>query len=246
MVVNEALARRYFGGANAVGQRLLVPGGIKEALLPAEIVGVVANVRGTGGSLNNAAAPEAYFAENGGWPHMQFAVRSDRDRADMEAAARAIVTGLDGSATVGAVETLGSTVRTAEQQPLLNAELLTLFACFGLLLVMLGVYGLAAFNLSQRVREFAVRMALGSSREAVFRLMLRDAVRVLLWGLPIGVAGVFLSARLLRAVVPSGASLPVWTYPVVAAVLVVCALGATLNPARRAASLDPMDGLRAE
>lgn len=247
VLVNHSLAVWYFGGSGAVGQRLLMQGGLADkTLVPAEIVGVIGDVKTARGSITDAGAPEVYSPENGGWPHMQFAVRSDVELPGLESRVRAMLASLDAGASIGKMGTLEGAVHEAQRQPALNAELLTVFAGFGVVLVMLGVYGLAAFNLSQRVREFAVRMALGSSREAVFGLMLRDAVRVLLWGLPLGVLGVVLGGRLLRATVFAATPVPVWTYPAAALLLAVCALGATLQPARRAARLEPMEALRAE
>ena len=107
-IINQAFATRYFAGKSAVGQRLVGALGVKQDVLGStEIIGVVGNVRGTGGPLSQPPGPEIYGPENGGWPHPQFAIRSTLPPSALEPAIRRIVLGLNGSATVGRFTPLG-------------------------------------------------------------------------------------------------------------------------------------------
>ena len=246
LLVNRGLAERFFGGQNAVGQHLIASGYDGKSTISVEVVGIVADIAGTGGALTNAGAtPETYSPENGGWPHMQFAVRTAGELPSLESSIRKFVTGLDATASVSHFESLSSSLKAAEAQPLLNAELLTLFAGFATVLVVLGIYGLAAFGLTQRGREFAVRMALGSTRPAIASLILRDALRVLLPGLAAGLTISLLASKLLTSttvqVAPSA-----WFYLLAIVTLAASALLAIVVPAWRASHLDPATALRSE
>ncbi len=245
ILVNRAFAARYFGGMNAIGQHLVSLNYDGKGNMSTEIVGIVGDVAGTGGTLSTTTAPETYSPENGGWPHMQFAVRTAGDLPGLESSIRKFATGLDATASVSHFESLDATLKTAESQPLLNAELLTLFAAFATVLVALGIYGLAAFGLSQRGREFAVRMALGSTRPAIASLILRDALRVLLPGLAGGLVISLLASKLLSSITVQVAP-SAWFYLLAIVTLAAAALLAVVVPAWRASHLDPAIALRSE
>ncbi len=246
LLVNRAFAQRFFNGQGAVGQHLISLSYDGKSTMSQEIVGIVGDIAGTGGALTTAAAaPETYGPENGGWPHMQFAVRTAGDLPSLESSIRKFVTGLDATASVSHFESLGASVKTAQSQPLLNAELLTLFAAFATVLVTLGIYGLAAFGLTQRGREFAVRMALGSTRPAIASLILRDALRVLLPGLAAGLIVSLLTLKLLTSITVQVAP-SAWFYLLAIITLAAAALLAVVVPAWRASHLDPAIALRSE
>jgi putative ABC transport system permease protein len=247
ILINQTLANRYFAGRNPVGQRLATPVGVAGTeMLVSEIVGVTGDVRGNGGTLDGVVQPEVYFPENGGWPHMQFAVRTTLPAAMLEPAIRRLVTGVDASASLGHYATFARAVDRSLAQPRLNAGLLAAFAGLSLVLVVLGVYGLIAFDVSQRVRELGLRIALGSTRGKVFALLLGDAARILSVGLVVGFGLSFFASRVLSATVLGehgfGTSLSVAT----ALILAVAVFAASLLPARRAASIEPMEALRSE
>ncbi len=246
-IVNQAFAARYFAGKSAVGQRLVSALGVHgDVLVSTEIIGVIGDVRGTGGPLSQAPGPEVYGPENGGWPHTQFAIRSTLPGSALEPAIRHIVLGLNGSATVGRFTPLATTVNETLAQPRLNAGLLTAFAALSLLLVVIGVYGLVAFDITQRTRELGLRMALGSSRGGVLRMMLAESVRLLVTGLGFGLAGSLLAAKAISTQIYGTAEATPTLLLSTAAVLAIAVLSATFVPARRAANLDPMHALRAE
>jgi ABC-type antimicrobial peptide transport system permease subunit len=125
----------------------------------------------------------------------------------------------------------------------------TLAGCFAILALILGVvglYGVIAYSVSQRTREIGIRLALGAQRNAVYRLILAEAAWLVGTGTAIGLACSFGAARLLQSLLygtkPSDAS----TFAAVAAILAICALIASMLPARRASSLNPVEALRAE
>ena len=238
VLINHALAQRYFPNQNPVGQRLTY-----DKTSP-EIVGVTGDVQGTAGKLADAPQPQVFYAGDGGWPHMQFALRTSTPAAALEPQVRRIVTAIDPAASPGHFETLTNTLSTVLVQPRLNAALLTAFATLSLLLVILGVYGLVAFEVSQRTREFGLRIALGSTRTGVLTLLLGESSRLLLAGLALGLIVSFALTRLLTATLfgaqPIGATLLI----PVTLMLALAVLASTFLPARRASRLDPTEALK--
>jgi len=247
VLINKTLAERYFAGRDPVGQRLTtLIGADGVEMLTSEIVGVIGDVRGSSGSLDMPVQPEVYYPESGGWPHMQFAVRTTLPASVLEPAIRRLVLASDASASLGHYATLAKAVDQSLAQPRLNAGLLAAFAGLSLMIVVVGVYGLIAFDVSQRVRELALRIALGASRGKVFAMILGDAAHVLAAGLAAGFGMSFVVSRLLHSAIVgehgSATLLPVAT----AVLLATAVFAASLIPARRAAGIDPMEALRSE
>ena len=247
VLVNQALAARYFAKRNPVGARLVWSAGVNAQPAFSEIVGVIGNVQGVGGDLAGATQPEVYAPENGGWPHMQFAIRSTLPASTLEPEVKQLVQRLDGSATVGHFATLTQVLDQHYTQPRWNAGLLVAFATVALVLVMLGVYGLVAFDVAHRTREVGLRLALGSTREGVLLLLLSGTWRVLVPGLAVGVAASWLALRVLGAMLTFGD--PAHVLPLLlptAVLLSASVLTATLLPAWRATQIDPVEALRTE
>jgi len=231
-----------------------------------EIVGIIADVRGTGGALDAPVQPEVYWPENGSWPHVQFALRtkvratttpspfsnsgnSTDDTAPdpaFQARIRTIVTSLDASASPGHFTTLSATLDRSLTEPRLNAALLSAFAGLALLLVVIGVYGLVAFDVAQRTRELGLRIALGASRGGVLRLLLAESGRVLAIGLAAGLSASWFASHLLSAHFFGTPAQPSALLLATSALLAAAVLLATIVPARRASRVDPMQALRSE
>ncbi len=270
LIINRTLAERYFHGVDAIGKHMqtssadlhIAPGSDKDLVDAGEIIGVTGDIRGSGGPLDRAVQPEVYSPEDGGWPHMQFALRSAPQTAArisapdavpdpaFQARIRSIVTALDASASPGHFTTLSTTRDRSLTEPRLNAALLSAFAGLALLLVVIGAYGLVAFDVAQRTRELGLRIALGASRAGVLRLLLLESGRVLAIGLAAGLAGSWFASRLFSAIffgapAQTAAQIPALLLST-AALLAAAVLLATIVPARRASRVDPMQALRSE
>jgi putative ABC transport system permease protein len=125
-------------------------------------------------------------------------------------------------------------------------QLFAAFAVVALLLAAVGIYALMAFAVSQRTQEIGLRLALGSGKGRVISLILRDASMLVFTGLAFGLAGAAIIGRVMRSTLYEVGALDVWVLVSVAFVLLLTALLASYLPARRAASIDPMQALRTE
>jgi hypothetical protein len=246
MLINQSLARKYFPATNPIGKRLKSSAG-DGTMVDQEIVGILGDVRGNGSGLNRAVEPEVYTPADGYWPHRQFVLRTTLPTSELERQIKRIVSSSDAVAQVGTFASISSEVEETLVQPKLNAALLTAFAALSLLLVVVvGVYGLVAFDVAQRTRELGLRLALGSSRNGVVALLLADSTRILTAGLVLGVVGSFAASRLIAAAV-FGPQLHLALLLLASTfVLTLAVLAATLLPAARAAHIDPMEALRTE
>jgi ABC-type antimicrobial peptide transport system permease subunit len=127
-----------------------------------------------------------------------------------------------------------------------SAWLVGAFSAVALLLSVVGLYGVISYSVSQRTREIGVRMALGAEPRSVYKMILEDAGRLAVVGVGIGLVAAVLLARLADKLLFGVASWDAPTLAAVAVLLLACALSAAFLPAQRAASLDPVDVLRAE
>jgi putative ABC transport system permease protein len=240
IVVNEALARRYFEGRSAVGEAL---GAGDQPLI---ITGVVKDVRHR--SLRDAAQPEM-FLPFAAFPlnPIDTVVRSTLPPGQMAAAMRRELRSLDAELALGQVLTMSEVVDDQLARPRFQAVLLGLFAAVALALAAVGTYGVIAHNVRARVPEFGLRRALGAGTGDLLRLVLWSGMRAPLVGLAAGLAlGAFAVGRyletLLYGIVPRDPEVLLWT----AALLGMTALLACVLPGRWAARVEPGRALRQE
>lgn len=245
VVINRALARRYFPGENPVGRTIG-----DSALSPkslAQIIGVVDDIRE--GDLVEPLVPAAYYPFQQDTDGSLFMViRTAQDAGSMMPELVAAIHQVDPDLGVRNEFVMD---RRIEDSPaaFLNrssAWLVGGFAVSALLLGVIGLYGVIAYSVGQRTREIGVRMALGAQRNSIYRLVLGQASVLAAIGVAIGLACSIAAAALLRNQLFGVQSWDVPTLIAVAAVLVICALLASYLPARRAASVNPVDALRAE
>jgi putative ABC transport system permease protein len=246
MIVSDALARRLFPGASALGKRLVVDFGKP---FVGEIVGVVGDVR-IYGQANDA--PEVmYFASrqpNAGWG-MGFGNLATRVRGDPEAVAsqlRAAVRALDPDVPLSAIQSVESILYDSVAAPRFRTQLLVGFAAVALILAVVGLYGMLAYSVTQRSREMGIRLALGARPTAVFRMVIRQGMALVVVGIVLGVAGAFAATRLLAAQLFTVRATDPMVFGSVAITLAVAGLAACIVPARRATKADPISALRME
>jgi ABC-type antimicrobial peptide transport system permease subunit len=177
---------------------------------------------------------------------MDIVIRTSTDPASLTTAVRREVQALDASLPLYDVHTLRGAVDRSLGTRQLTNRLLLAFAVTALLLAAVGIYGVVALGVADRVREFGVRLALGAAPADVLRLVLRDGVRLVGAGVAIGLAAALGLARALEALLFGVQPLDPLTFAVVAAVLGTVALGACYLPARRATATDPLAALRHE
>jgi ABC-type antimicrobial peptide transport system permease subunit len=177
---------------------------------------------------------------------MDIVIRTSTDPASLTTAVRREVQALDASLPLYDVHTLRGAVDRSLGTRQLTNRLLLAFAVAALLLAAVGIYGVVALGVADRVREFGVRLALGAAPADVLRLVLRDGVRLVGAGVAIGLAAALGLARALEALLFGVQPLDPLTFAVVAAVLGTVALGACYLPARRATATDPLAALRHE
>ena len=246
VLINEALAQRYFKEQNPVGQRLTSGRGVSGLDGVSEIIGVLGDVRGDTGTLASLPQPEVFGPEDGGSPIMNFAIRSTLPTAALEREVHRAVASIDAGASIGPLVPLSATIGDALAQPRLNAALLSCFALLSLLLVMVGVYGLVAFLTGQRSRKLALRIALGSSRERLLAGLLLENTAMLVTGLALGLLGSWTAEKLLAAALGTSGAHPSALFAFATGAIGLAVAGATYFPARRASGVDPMLVLRSE
>ncbi len=244
VLVNQQFVQQYSPGSLPVGRHLL-SGDFLNAD-NAEIVGVIGNVRGTGGSITEKPGPEVYFPADGHSTFRSFAVRSYVPPGQLIKSIREQVHEADPQQAVSDVRTMDDLLDEAVAQPRLNMALVAAFSAIALVLACVGIYGVVAYSVAQRTQEIGVRMALGATRGQIFLLFVKRVMRAALAGMGVGICAALLLMRLLRSqlygVTPND---PV-VYAGAVMLLVVPVIFATLRPARRAASVNPVEALRAE
>jgi len=244
-VVGRTFARRFWPDGNAIGRRLRFP-------LPGSpydrqwftVVGIVGDARYRG--LRNPRL-DLYISDvQGPYPAHQYVVRADGDPAALVGAVRAAVTEIDRDLPIDDVIVLSDAVELAMANPRFTARVFTAFAFSAIALAAIGLATLISFQVRQRTRELAIRLALGATTGHVVRLVLADNSRLVLGGIAAGLALAAATTMNLRALL-FGVS-PLDPLVMIAAALLTSAVGLTSAylPARRTATIDPTIALRSE
>ena len=245
VLINQALARKYFPGEDPVGKKLgdtdLSPKSLTE------IIGIVEDVKD--GSLDSEIWPAVYYPFNqNSDTYFSLVARTSQDEKSLLMSLVAAVHEIDPGIGVSDIATMADRINESPSAYLhrSSAWLVGGFALLALLLGVVGLYGVIAYSVSQRTREIGVRMALGAQRSSVYQLIMKEAGWLVGAGIGVGLLCSIGFATLIRGLLFGVQSWDLTTLAGVAAVLGISAMLASYIPARRAARVDPMVALRYE
>jgi len=244
-IINQAMARYFFSGASPIGKHVTLDRdwkGFGEDR-PYEIIGVVGDAKYS--EIREATPRTIYFNTfQDGQPASQFALRTSINPGAIAPEARSVVSEVLKTVPVVRVTTLADQVDASIVMERLIATLSGLFGAVGAVLTAIGIYGLLAYTVARRINEIGIRMALGATQSDVLRMVLGDALGMVSVGLAIGAPIAFFGQRFASSLIqdlPPNSAAPI---AFGAAVMTAIALLAAYVPARRAASVDPMEALR--
>ncbi len=214
------------------------------------IVGIAGDVRSMGA---NVPAPPVVYVPLEQAPRpayegrtMTFVVRVPGNPVDATASARAAVASIDAGLPLANVRPMSDVVFEAAGQPRFTTLVMSFFAGVAFFLGALGLYGILAYNVEQRIREIGVRVALGAGRREIFGLIIGDGMSLAAIGILVGVPAALALSRLMTGLLSGVTSSDPLTYIAVVTMLGGSALLASYLPARRATRIDPLVALRAE
>src|SRR5438128_3016795 len=241
VIVNRALAERFWPGQDAVGKRVQMSW--KNS--PSVIIGVVGDVRYTG--LDGEAGNEFYIPE-GLYPQsaITLLVRTDRDPSPLYPEMYGRILEIDKDAFVSDVKPMIQLIAESLAPRRFSTILLSAFAVVALVLSLAGIYGVIAHSVAQRTVEIGIRIAMGASPASVTGLMLRYGLLPAICGMVVGWSGAFAISRFFSAMLFGVGPLDVPTLIVVSCSMLAVACIASYLPARRVCSVDPTVALRAE
>lgn len=242
VVVNRVLADRFFGSpAAALGRGVQTRG--NRAGPRMTIVGVVANVHHN--ALTREPGPELYNSiGKNSIPAMMLAVRTDGDPRALVPAVRDAIWSIDRDVPVSDIQTMEGRIAASLGRPRLLLSLLGAFALVGLLLAVVGVYGVVAYSVTQRWRELGIMAALGAGRRRIVRGVVLEALVHGMAGLAIGIPAALAAGRLMRTVLWGVSPTDLVTFGAVAGGTLVIVTAAAVVPALRAAGIDPAGALK--
>jgi putative ABC transport system permease protein len=241
MLINRTLARSGFLGPDPLGTR------VAAGPFQWEVVGIVEDVHQYG--LDQKPDPQVFFDIRqlpAGNPTPYFAVRTEHDPLALVPSVRDIVRQLNPNAMVDGVATMKQLMSNSMSRPRLYAVLLGMFAVLAAGLAAIGIYGLIAYSVAERTREFGIRIALGATRRNVIGLVLGQSAVLIGAGLVLGLGAAAAGSRYLEGLLFGIAPLDAATFFASSLLFGLVAVVASYVPGRRATSVDPMVALRHE
>ncbi len=255
-LVNEAFVRREFPDQNPIGEKITLLGDVNRSAREeggqplVEIVGVVAEIKDY--SFYQTAPPAIYVpVRQDPQRTMSLLVKTAADPASLLPEIRRRLLKLDPDQPAFNIRTLEQIVSDNHALLRFNTLLLAVFAALALVLSVIGIYGVIAYAVSQRTKEFGIRLALGAHPRDIFKLVLRKGLGLSLAGVALGVAAAFPALKLLARALKASMNLDLigsgpLLFVAVCSALMLVALLACFIPARRATKVDPMIALRCE
>jgi putative ABC transport system permease protein len=246
VIVNRAFADKFFPGENVVGKRIQPGASNRSGETPMrEIVGVVGNARQS--PLGSGPEPIYYF------PYRQLVwfvppvvIRTSLPAVTMESAVRSAVASIDPEIPIHDLATMEDILSEGVARPRFQMLLLASFAAIALLLTLVGLYGVLAYSVLKRSREIGVRVALGASRAKVLGMILKQAAFLVGAGVALGLVGAIAAGQVLGSMLFGVNPRNPLLLAIACGAITLTAASAAYLPARRAASIDPMQALRNE
>ncbi len=243
VVINESMANAFFPGDDPLGKRIRL--GPDPTTPWQTVVGIVHDMRYE--SLDLAPKPTAFaLDEQVPWGSLAVAIRTNGDPLRVAPALRAAVRDVDPALAVRSVRSMEDIIGTSLATRRFSMVLIATFAFVALALAAVGVYGVLAYSVTSRTREFGIRMALGANTHSVLSLVLRQGLGWSAIGLTLGIAGALAAGRSLRAFLFGVQATDIPTFAFVTATLLAVVLIACVVPARRATRVDPLQSMREE
>jgi putative ABC transport system permease protein len=248
VVINESMARQYFPGRDAVGQRIQIGTEPSTDFPTMEIVGIVGDVKQSFESGSNAEMflpyaqyPDPILANM--YLNTALVVRTAGSPIDITRAVRAAILEIDSSQPLVNVRTMDDAIAGTVAQPRFQMTLLMIFASIAVALAAVGVYGIMAYTVSQRTAEIGVRMAVGASPNRVVAMVVWQGARLAVMGGVLGLIAAALAAGAMQTMLFDMKGIDPVTFVGACVVLGVAALLASYVPARRASRISPLAAL---
>jgi putative ABC transport system permease protein len=240
-IVSEALARKAFGTADAIGKRLST--NVKDGkLVWGEIVGVCGDVR----ERDEGASAVLYLplAQAKDLDGISLSVRTKPNPSAVIGAIQSSVWALDKTRPITDIKTIDQQIEEHNAAPKSQSLLLAIFGALGLLLAIIGVYGVMSYVVTQQTREIGIRIALGAEPHKILRMVITRGVKLALIGVAIGLVASFALTRFLSTLLYDTSPTDPLTFAAVSIALIGVAIAASATPARRAMQIDPIRALR--
>lgn len=240
-VINQSMARKYWPNQDPIGKRINLGDPKTDPWIT--VVGIVGDIKHKG--LSEANYPQMYV------PHAQnqsrvmtLVARTSSDPLDMVTPIKNALLSMDKDQAPANIRTMAEVVSASIARPRFNMLLITAFAFIGMVLAIVGIYGVISYSVTQRTHEIGIRMALGARPYDIMRLILKQGLRLSGVGVGLGLAAALALTRLMSSLLYSVSAIDPVTFLLLSAVLISIALIACYIPARRAMRVDPMHALR--
>ncbi|HEY5028939.1 MAG TPA: ABC transporter permease [Candidatus Angelobacter sp.] len=242
VIVNQALARRYWPNENPIGKHIALG-----RQPPSEVVGVATDVKNRGLALD--AQVQLYFPFSQlPWGNMNLLVRTAANPNTMVSVVRAQVAAIDADQPVTNIQTVDEIMDGSRAQPRFILLLLSVFSAAALVLAIIGIYGVLAYSVAQRRQEMGIRLALGAEKADILRMVVGHGLKLTITGVAIGLAAAlamsWIMASMLSGLLYRISARDVTTFVLAPVTFLVISLLASYLPARRATQVDPNEALR--
>jgi len=241
-VVNKALVDRYFPNEDPIGHRLLVETGANEPT-SLEIVGVVDGIRHFG--LRFEPWDEMYVITLDSSP-ANFVIRTSSDPLALASVIRREILAVDKDQPISNVRSMEEIIESSLGLGRVTTYVLSAFTLMALILATVGIYGLVAYSVAQRMHEIGLRIALGAQRRDIFAWVLRRGFRLGSIGVAIGLLAAFCLTRLMKGLLYQVSAVDPLTFVAIPLLLLAVTLLSSYFPARRGVKVDPMQALRCD